>query len=558
MSDPIKEDFRNFLYVAWEFLGYTPNDLQYDMAHTMQNGPDRQIITALRGAGKSVETAALAVWILLNNPNATILCVSAAAVRAREFIRFARKLLEMPMCQHLIPKEFDRDGAERFDCGARTTIDKNPSVAAYGINAMITGTHVDFIILDDIETKNNSLTIDARDKLHSQCLEFEMILNPGGRILYLGTPQSISSVYLRLATKYKMTKWPARYPEVTDPIFEMISPMLKDKLINGIAQPGDPTFPEKFDDITLMEREASMGPTEWQLQMMLNTQLADASKYPLRARDFVVFNQSGDLAPKQIVGGTNNPLQIECAGLDGDKFYGPNFVDPTYDTTGPMWMYVDPAGRGGDETGISIGCCLNGYVYVRMATGIPGGHDDASMMKIAKLASDHNVKRIVIEPNYGDGMFTKNLYPHVLRTGNQIAIEDDKRATTQKELRIIEALEAPMSNKRIIIGENVAKDTEFIYQVTHLTRTSGNLKHDDRVDAFAGLIRLFKDQLQIDAASKIKTMEDAERMKQVKDFEVSWMNSKNGRKVYRGSPEDPHMSSHQSHKGRWGRKSFGW
>jgi len=559
MSDPIREDFRNFLYVAWEFLGYDHNDLQFDIAHYLQHGPDRKMITAMRGAGKSVIDAAFAAWTLLCNPDATIICVSAASNRSREFIRFTRKLLEMEICQHLRPRVTagDRDGADRFDCGARTVVDKNPSVAAYGINAMITGIHVDVIIADDIETRNNSLTVDARDKLYTQCLEFESVLNPGGIIVYLGTPQSVSSVYLRLAKHYELRKWPARYPDLNDPTYDLISPMLKDKMAKGLVKVGDPTFPEKFDDLLLTEREAIMGPTEWQLQMMLNTQLADSMKYPLKASDFIVFDISGDMAPRQISWGTSNKLNVPCSGLDGDRFFGPIYVDPQFIDTSTRWMYVDPAGKGGDETGISIGSTINGYVYVHLATGIPGGHDDKSMQRIAEIASSYGVSRIVIEPNYGDGMFTKALIPHVNRICAKTSVEDAKRVLSQKELRIIGALEAPMANHRIVISEKVARDEEFIFQLTHITRDSGCLRHDDRLDAFAGLIMLYKDQIQVDVDSKIRNQEQAKRLQNIKDFEISWKQTGLNRKVVRGSPDDPHVTKRVLGGHKWG-KGFSW
>lgn len=558
--DLIAMDFRNFLHVAWEFLGYKHGDLQYDIAHYLQHGPTRSMVTAMRGAGKSVIDAAFAAWNLYVNPDCTIICVSAASIRSREFIRFTRRLLEMPICQHLIPKEGDRDGADRFDCGARSVMDKNPSVAAYGINAMITGTHVDLIICDDIETRNNSLTIDARDKLYTQCIEFESVLNPGGKIVYLGTPQSVSSVYLRLAKDYEVRKWPARYPSLDDKDGLLnLSPTLLKHLEDGTAFSGDSTFPEKFDDAMLYEREAIMGPTEWQLQMLLNTRLSDSLKYPLKAKDFIVYTTSGDMAPRKISWGTSVPMQIPCAGLDGDRFFGPIFHDEVFEQTSAKTMYVDPAGTGGDETGIAIGCSLNGFLYVQLATGIKGGHGEENMQQIAKLALAHGVKRILVEPNYGDGMFTKALTPHVMRLCGQTGVQDAERVTNMKERRICDTVEAPLSNHRIIISESVASNDEFIYQLTHMTREADCLRHDDRIDAFAGLVQSFKDHIQIDAQTRIDKNDEAARVAAYKDFEISWKQSRVGRQVIRGSPDDPHVRPNRgSIRGSWGRSKFGW
>lgn len=558
-DDPIKNDFRNFLYLAWQYLGYKESAIQYDVAYHLQHGPDKSIIAGLRGLGKSVICAAYSDWLLYCNPDSTILSVSGASTRSREFIRFARKLLEMPICHHLRPRidRGDRDGADRFDCGARTRVDKNPSIAAYGIGAMITGTHVDVIIPDDIETRNNSLTIDARDKLFHQCLEFESVVNPGGKIVYLGTPQNISSVYLRLAKKYSFVKWPARYLSPSHPSYEQMSETLKKDLETGKAQVGDSTFPEKFDDATLLEKEAVMGPTEWELQMLLNTTLADSLKYPLKASDFIVYDTTIGMAPKKISWGTSNRLQIECSGLDGDGFYGPIYVDPAFGDTVGTTMYVDPAGKGGDETGIAVGNTINGYVYVHLATGFPGGHDEESLLRILETAEEYGVKQIVVEPNYGDGMYTKAMISVAKREGYSIAIVDGERVLGKKEQRIIDSVEVPLANHRIIINKSVAADEEFIYQLTHITRDANCLRHDDRIDAFAGLIKLFRDQIQIDAKSKIENDNRKKFLEEIKLFEQSWNNGLGNKKYTRGSPDDPRVRK-GSVSGSWGKQKFGW
>ena len=47
----------------------------------------------------------------------------------------------------------------------------------------------DVLIADDIEVPNNSATQGMRDKLSEAVKEFDAILKPNGRIIYLGTPQ---------------------------------------------------------------------------------------------------------------------------------------------------------------------------------------------------------------------------------------------------------------------------------------------------------------------------------------------------------------------------------
>jgi len=72
----------------------------------------------------------------------------------------------------------------------------------------------DYIIADDIEVPNNSMTQGMRDRLSEAVEEFDAILKPDGRIVYLGTPQNQESLYNKLPERgYKTHIWPARFPD---------------------------------------------------------------------------------------------------------------------------------------------------------------------------------------------------------------------------------------------------------------------------------------------------------------------------------------------------------
>ena len=82
-----------------------------------------------------------------------------------------------------------------------------------GISGHLAGSRADVIVADDIEVPNNSMTQGMRDKLSEAVKEFDAILKPDGRIIYLGTPQNQESLYNKLPDRgYKVSIWPARYP----------------------------------------------------------------------------------------------------------------------------------------------------------------------------------------------------------------------------------------------------------------------------------------------------------------------------------------------------------
>jgi hypothetical protein len=522
----LKSDFRNFAFRAWQVLGLPePAVVQYDICDFLQNGPKRRMIQAMRGAGKSYLTATYTAWRLYCNPDTTILCVSAVQTRAREFILLVRRLLDsMEELEHLRPGEWDRDGADRFDVGCRTTPSKNPSVAAYGIKSMITGTHVDVIINDDVEIVDNSRTVEARDTLMHRLREFENVLNPGGDIIYLGTPQTEDSVYNRLAEHYECRRWPARYPNPADERqMVRLAPLLLDHLEAETARPGDPTYPTYYPDELLVEREAIMGPSMFALQMLLDTTLSDADRYPLRLGNLIVWDMATNMAPMNVVWGTTSPANIECAGLAGDRWYNAVYMDQRWAEYENSIMYVDPAGRGEDQTGYCVARVLNGIIHIVECDGLEGGHSDDALVKLATIAAQYGVKTVVVESNWGDGMYGKLLQPHLARLAGSVAVEE-KRNKGQKELRIIDTLEPAMAQHRICVSTKVAKNATLGNQLSRITRDKDSLRHDDQVEAMAGAVAWYKDLLVLSSGDRVDTLERLQMEKVAKEFVKEWAN----------------------------------
>ena len=529
----LKTDFRNFAFRAWQVLGLPePAPVQYDICDFLQSGPNRRMIQAMRGAGKSYLTAAYTAWRLYRDPDTTILCVSAVQTRAREFILLVRRLLDsMDELASLRPGEWDRDGADRFDVGCRTTPSKNPSVAAYGIKSMITGTHVDVIINDDVEIVDNSRTVEARDILMHRLREFENVLNPGGDIIYLGTPQTEDSVYNRLAEHYTCQRWPARYPNPADER-QMIrlAPKLLDDLMTEKVKVGDPTYPAYYPDTLLVEREAIMGPSMFALQMLLDTTLSDADRYPLRMSSFIVWDMAGAMAPLNLIWGTTQPANIECSGLAGDRLYSAVHMDQRWAEYENTIMYVDPAGRGEDQTGYCVARILNGIIHIPECDGLAGGHDDTSLIKLAEVAAQYGVTTIIVESNWGDGMYTRLLQPHVARIAGSVAIED-KRSVGQKELRIIDVLEPVMAQHRVCISPQVARNAQLGNQITRITRDRDSLRHDDQVEAMAGAIGWFTQHMAFDSAKRIVLMDESRVAKVAAEFLKEWKSPRPSRYI---------------------------
>lgn len=516
------EDFRNFLWVVWKHLNLPdPTPVQYDIADYIQNSPKRCIIEAFRGVGKSYVTAAFVVHQLLLNPDLKFLVVSASKARADDFSTFAQRLiLELPMCQHLIAKETQRWSKIAFDV-APATAAGSPSVKSVGITGQLTGSRADIIIADDIEIPNNSMTQMMRERLSESVKEFDAVIKPEGKIIYLGTPQCEMSLYNTLLERgYRMRVWPARYPsvEAVEKAYgSRLAPSLWDTLQEQTeAVVGRPTDPKRFTDEDLIERELSYGKSGFALQFMLDTSLSDADRYPLKLSDLMIMSCDRDTAPEKLIYGIMKPLtDLPNVGLAGDKYYAPEEAVGRTDYTGSV-LAIDPSGRGSDETAYAVVKMLNGYLYVLEAGGIQGGYGAETLKKLAGIAKNNNVNLVLIESNFGDGMFTELFKPYLMKT-YPVTIEE-VRHSKQKEARIIDTLEPVMNQHRLVIDPKVIqKDYESVqhhppekaqrymlaYQMTRITRDKGALAHDDRLDVLAMAVAYWVEQMAADADREI-------------------------------------------------------
>ena len=152
----IKEAISSFPVFAthlWHFLRLpNPTPVQYQLADYLQNGPNRRIIMAYRGCGKSFLTAGYVLWRLRKDPDTKVLVISAAQDRADAFSVFCHDLLRnWFMVKDLFPSDTQRFSKVAFDVfGSKP--DQSPSVRSSGIFGQITGSRADLIVADDVET----------------------------------------------------------------------------------------------------------------------------------------------------------------------------------------------------------------------------------------------------------------------------------------------------------------------------------------------------------------------------------------------------------------------
>jgi hypothetical protein len=250
---------------------------------------------------------------------------------------------------------------------------------------------------------------------------------------------------------------------------------------------------------------------------MLDTSLSDTDRYPLKLSDLMVMSVDKDKAPEKLIYGVFKEIKdLPNVGLGGDKYFAPESIVGSYIDYDGSVLVIDPSGRGQDETAYAVVKMLNGYLYVADCSGISGGYSELTLQKLANIAKEHKVNMVLIESNFGDGMFTELMKP-VLKNTYPVTMEE-VRHSKQKELRIIDTLEPVMNQHRLIFDPKVIqKDFDSVqhhppekaqrymltYQLTRITKQRGALAHDDRLDALAMGVAYWSEQMAADVDAEM-------------------------------------------------------
>lgn len=535
--------FIPFLQDVMDELGFSTTEIQEDIAGYIAYGPQYLMVQAQRSQAKTTIAAAYAVWFLLQQPSGRVLIVSAGGDQATDISTLiVRIIMNMDVLTCMRPDKSagDRTSVEGFDIHhSLKGIDKSASVDCIGIDANLQGRRADLLIPDDIESSKNSATPTQRAKLLHLTKDFTSI-NSTGRIVWLGTPQTMESIYNSLPGRGVAVRiWPGRYPtpQQREHYGASLAPLIANRLAANpslasggglLGDQGQPIDPELLDEAKLQKKELDQGTAYFQLQHMLNTAMMDALRFPLKADRMTVLDGTSGVFPLAVVRGmTSTMLKDYSVHEHGFKLALPHDISRETAKLQSVVCYVDPAGGGqnGDETAYAIGGFLNGNVYLLRVGGLPGGYDPDRLEELAnriKPYADLGQGPLVvkIEKNMGFGAFRAVFTPVLKRVVPSAGIEDDL-VTGQKEARIIKTLEPVMGRGALIVTEDAVRhDNEtssvyapaqrlnysFFYQLAKISLVRNALIHDDRLDAVEGLVRHFTEALALDQKRQLAAL----------------------------------------------------
>ena len=355
--------------------------------------------------------------------------------------------------------------------------------------------------------------------------------------MYLGTPQTTFTVYRKLAERsYRPFVWPSRYPRKSklSQYEGLLAPQIQEDLDAGALE-WDVTDPDRFDNNDLIEREASMGRSNYMLQFQLDTSLSDAEKFPLKMADLIVTSVNPSTAPDNIVwcsDPSNVIKDLPTVGLPGDYFYSPMQIAGNWSEYSETICSIDPSGRGSDETAAAFLSQRNGFIYLHEMRAFRDGYSDKTLLNILDGCRKYNVTKLVIETNFGDGIVSELIRKHLITRKQAVDIEE-VRANVRKEDRIIDSLEPILNQHRLVVDRQViewdyksnpdaAPEERLIYmlfyQMSRMCREKGAVKHDDRLDCLAQGVQYYTDALAISATEQIKLRELEEFNDMLQDF----------------------------------------
>lgn len=186
-------------FLCTKILGYQDWDLVHDDIEKFVNRKSlRKLLLVPRGHLKTaIVTKGFAIQSLLRNPDARILIANQVWDKSREMLYEIKQLLTE---KTELPKIFGTFVSERWReddivIRQRRRALAAPSIGTSGVEAELTSSHYDIIILDDLQGEKNFQTPEQREKVKRYYRSMIDLIEPGGLIIVIGTRWHLDDVY---------------------------------------------------------------------------------------------------------------------------------------------------------------------------------------------------------------------------------------------------------------------------------------------------------------------------------------------------------------------------
>lgn len=189
----------NLWFLCTQILGFQDWDGIHDEVERFLARPaNKKLLLLPRGHLKTaIINKGFVIKSILNNPNIRILIANQVWDKSREMLSEIKGYLEGKTELSKIFGTFvsNRWNEEKIEVAQRTKSLAAPTIATTGVEAEMTSTHFDLIILDDLMGLQNYKTKEQRDKVRGFYRSMINLLEPSGQLIVLGTRWHLDDLY---------------------------------------------------------------------------------------------------------------------------------------------------------------------------------------------------------------------------------------------------------------------------------------------------------------------------------------------------------------------------
>lgn len=548
MEEMLKSDFRIFMSLLWKEMGLPkPTNMQLLFADVLQKSNHRLLcMLGYRGFAKTYISCAYLMWMLYREPTLKIAIWAANQENAGDSTQLMLNWIKnVKWLHHLHPGPEQDQSKLSFDVAGKTII-RGSSVSAYGITGTVTGTRADILLVDDPETSSNGDTAKKRIQIDRAMNEASLVVTQASeekntRVIVLGTVHFDDSLYTRLIGKgYKMYLFPMAVPSVETQkmCWDYYLPPVK-KLIEANAV----DYPLDRFGVDEIELRKGIGMLNYERQCLVNPFRTSLSEKPFDLRKAIIFQADREKLPTRFYHVQddqyidNDAMGFSSASLV-DKLYRPHRWEETMRPYERKIMWVDPAGsdssstRKHDETAFGVLGVAGGYAVLFHIEGLLGGSKEENLLRILEVARFHKVDEIVVEDNFGQGMFAQLLRARQMREygrfqtpgqATDIIPISTRRSTKSKGRKMVGAIDPVLNSGRLIITHDcLTIDYEsanihlnemkmcyrLTYQLSYGNEAGNKLEVDDRLETLACMLEECKAWLTDHPEDKADSWDD--------------------------------------------------
>lgn len=459
--DVHKRAYKSFLFFCEEVLGLKEdeeigykdlNEEHHKLCNLLGSSDWKNVIilTPRYTLKSSIVTVAFALWNLIRDPNYRILIYSDTSTKAEGFLQGIKNHIEGKAPGSKFRFYYPGwESREKWN-NSEIVISKRehsyiePSVDTGGIESTKVGRHYPLIIFDDIVTDINVTTKAQMDKVYDCYVKSLALLNPGGRVILVGTRWSYADCYGRLI----------EYNKERNNFIEFIRD----------ADTIKPNGELIYADIGLDEK-------------FLNKQKENLSSYYYSC----IYK--------------NCPVDSENAIFHSDDF---EFYEPHDEFHKNMWITgtCDPAGEGADFTAITV-CATDNKMNLYVLDAINERlKPDKIIDTIIRLNYKWGFDKFSIERNFFKGTLEKDFkleqQKHLSNKHYKpfhIA-EDIVSSKTQLNFHRVMSLQPIQQSHRLFLpGRNIhtlnKTFDELVYQMLQFTGNGSKSPHNDLLVSLA-------------------------------------------------------------------------